>query len=235
MMKQRWSELGFFHWAFDPEIVAARLPKGLHVDTFGGTAWMGVVPFLMQRVRPTGLPPIPWLSWFHELNLRTYVHDDIGTPGVWFFSLDCNQPLAVEIARNAFHLPYEHATMRSEISNDAVKYFSKRKNHPSPEATYHYPKPKSPKPAAPNSLEEFLVERYTLFSSNPKGEIFSGRVHHQPYQIEAMNYGECPTTCFALNGFQQPETPPLSMISACPVDVTIYPLKRLPSPHPDPL
>ena len=226
VMKQRWAELGFFHWAFDPEIIAARLPRGLHVDTFYGKAWMGVVPFLMQRIRPVGLPPLPWLSWFHELNLRTYVYDDSGNPGVWFFSLDCNQPLAVEIARRSFNLPYEHAEMSSEITPDSVLYRSRRKNHPSPEAVYEYSRPATPAPADPGSLEWFLVERYSLFSANKNRTLYSGRVHHTPYQIEAMSTGICPTTAFALSGFPEPETPAHSMLSAAPVDVTIFPLRK---------
>lgn len=225
VMKQRWAELGFFHWAVSPDLITPRLPKGLHVDTFDGKAWLGVVPFLMQRIRPIGLPPLPWFSWFHELNLRTYVHDDAGTPGVWFFSLDCNQPLAVEIARRFFHLPYQHAEMRSILSNSSVEYFSRRKNHPTGEAEFKYPRPQNPEPAIFGSLEWFLVERYTLFSTDPKGNIYSGRVHHEPYQIEPMAYGECSTLAFCLNGFPEPKTPPDSLISAKSVDVTVYPLK----------
>lgn len=224
-MKQRWAELGFFHWDVSPDLITPRLPKGLHADTFDGRAWLGVVPFLMQRIRPIGIPPLPWFSWFHELNLRTYVHDDNGTPGVWFFSLDCNQPLAVEIARRFFHLPYQHAKMHSISSKQSVEYYSQRKNHPSGEAKFIYPRPVAPKSAVEGSLEWFLVERYTLFSTDPEGNIYSGRVHHTPYQIEPMAHGECSTLPFQLNGFSEPGTPPVSMISAKPVDVTVYPLK----------
>ncbi len=118
-MRQRWTGLLFLHWPVEPALVAERLPAGLHVDTFEGNAWLGAVPFFMDRVRPVGTPPLPWLSWFMELNVRTYVHDDHGNAGVWFFSLDCNQPLAVEIARRSFHLPYQHAVMRSRVVNVA--------------------------------------------------------------------------------------------------------------------
>jgi uncharacterized protein YqjF (DUF2071 family) len=225
VMKQRWAELGFFHWAVSPDLITPRLPNGLHVDTFDGKAWLGVVPFLMQRIRPIGLPPLPWLSWFHELNLRTYVYDDNGTPGVWFFSLDCNQPLAVEIARRFFHLPYQHAKMSSNISKIAVEYFSQRKKDQSGVARFKYPHPAAPQPAAFGTLEWFLVERYTLFSTDLKSRIYSGRVHHEPYQIEPMTHGECSTLPFSLNGFPEPDIPPVSMISANPVDVTVFPLK----------
>ncbi len=226
VMKQRWAGLGFFHWETDPEALAARLPDGLHVDTFAGKAYIGVVPFFMQRIRPVGLPPLPWLSWFHELNLRTYVHDDAGNPGVWFFSLDCNQPLAVEIARRAFNLPYEHAVMSSTTESGIIRFHSHRKASPLPAAEFTYPLPENPQPAAPGTLEWFLVERYLLFSANPRGEIHTGRVHHTPYLIEPMPSGKCSTTPFALNGFHEPETPPVSLLTAAPVDVTVFPLRQ---------
>lgn len=227
VMRQRWAELGFFHWAVSPDVIRSRLPEGLHVDTFDGKAWLGIVPFLMQRIRPIGLPPLPWLSWFHELNLRTYVYDATGNPGVWFFSLDCNQPIAVEMARHLFHLPYQHARMGSKISDGSVEYHSRRKSHQSVKAEFKYPRPIAPKPAVIGSLEWFLVERYTLFSTDQKGNLHSGRVHHEPYQIEAMSHGECSTLPFSLNGFAEPGTPPVSLICANPVDVTVFPLRLL--------
>ncbi|MBC7979641.1 MAG: DUF2071 domain-containing protein [Armatimonadetes bacterium] len=227
IMKQRWAGLGFFHWPVDPDLIASRLPHGLNVDTFEGAAWLGIVPFFMERVRPVYLPPVPILSWFHELNLRTYVYDEKGNPGVWFFSLDCNQPIAVELARSAFHLPYQHAAMTSKISNDVIHYRNLRKASSYPEAVFTYRKPISPKPAITGSLDWFLIERYTLFSADKAGQLFSGRVHHHPYQIEPMSCSACSTIPFALNGFDEPETTPVSMLCANPVEVSVFPLKRL--------
>lgn len=226
-MKQRWAGLGFFHWAVDPDLIATRLPSGIHLDTFEGKAYLGVVPFFMQRIRPVCLPPLPWLSWFHELNLRTYVFDDAGAPGVWFFSLDCNQPIAVEIARKAFNLPYQHARMSSMVTPEEIQYQSLRKNHPLPAAEFTYPQPTSASPAEEGTLEWFLVERYRLFSANRRGQLFSGMVHHHPYLIEPMPSSTCSTIPFALNDFPEPSTPPDSQLSASPVDVTIFPLRKL--------
>ncbi len=232
VMRQRWAGLLFLHWPVDAAMIAERLPPGLHVDTFDGQAWLGVVPFFMERVRPVGLPPVPWLSWFLELNVRTYVHDDDGTPGVWFFSLDCNQPLAVEIARRAFHLPYEHASMRSETIGGRVQYRSRRKTPAAVNAVYDYQAPAVTRPAAEGSLEWFLVERYLLFSANPAGELFRGRVHHTPYQIAPASCDRWSAEPLALNGFPIPETPPASMLTAAPVDVQVHPLApRQPAHH----
>lgn len=226
VMRQRWAGLLFLHWPVDPALIAARLPAGLHVDTYEGNAWLGVVPFFMERVRPVGLPPLPWLSWFHELNVRTYVFDDQGNPGVWFFSLDCNQPIAVEIARRAFHLPYEHAVMRSGKSGNHIHYHSRRKCAGSKNAEYEYETPSETRPAGSGSLEWFLVERYLLFSSSPSGGIFRGRVHHEPYQIASANCSRWSAEPLRMDGFPESAEAPSSMLTADPVDVSIFPLRR---------
>lgn len=226
VMRQRWAGLGFFHWAVDPALIADRLPQGLHVDTFEGHAWLGVVPFYMQRIRPNWSPPVPWLSWFLELNVRTYVHDGQGNSGVWFFSLDCNQPIAVEIARRSFQLPYEHATMSACQRNGRIEYHSRRRRE-TIDAQFHYPIATRPKPAEPESLEWFLVERYLLFSANRAGNLFCGRVHHSPYLIDPMNEATCSAEPLRLNDFPTFAHPPDSMISAAAVDVSVFPLRRL--------
>ncbi len=227
VMRQRWSGLLFLHWPIDPAVIQARLPDGLFVDTFENQAWLGVVPFFMERVRPVLFPPLPGLSWFLELNVRTYVHDRGGRPGVWFFSLDCNQPVAVETARRFFHLPYEHASMKSVSAGDRVHYTSTRKTHGTRAAEYHYGLPVAAQPALEGSLAWFLVERYLLFSSNKKGDLFCGQVHHSPYRIAPAACDRWSTEPLRLNGFDEPELPPASLLVAEPVDVAIHPLRRV--------
>jgi uncharacterized protein YqjF (DUF2071 family) len=226
VMRQRWAGLLFLHWEVDPALVAGRLPLGISVDTFEGKAWLGVVPFFMERVRPTGLPALPKLSWFHELNVRIYVHDEDGNPGVWFFSLDCNQPVAVEIARRGFHLPYEHAVMSSVKAGNRIQYSSRRKSPGALDAVYEYETSSSTCPAVPGTLEWFLVERYLLFSSNPSGDLFCGRVHHTPYQIAPAVCTRWSTDPLRLDDFPEPADAPPSMLVAAPVDVEIFPLRR---------
>lgn len=226
IMRQRWEKLLFLHWPVDPALIAERLPKGLHVDTFEGKAWLGIIPFFMARVRPSGLPPLPWLSWFMELNLRTYVYDDQGNAGVWFFSLDCNQPLAVEIARRCFNLPYEHAVMHSNITDQHIEYHSRRKGSGTTDASYIYETPTISETAQPHTLEWFLVERYLLFSCNSAGKIFTGRVHHSPYQISSGGCHQSSTEPIRLSGFPIPIDAPHSVLTAADVDVSIFPLRR---------
>lgn len=227
VMRQRWSGLLFLHWPVEPELIQTRLPHGLQVDIFDGKAWIGVVPFFMEGVRPAGLPAVPWLSWFLELNVRTYVHDSSGRPGVWFFSLDCNQPIAVEVARKAFHLPYRHAAMKADEIDGGIIYESRRRTAGGRLAEFRYQKPDVAIPAEPGSLEWFLMERYLLFSADRRGRIFSGQVHHAPYRIQASQCERWSTEPFRLNEFAEPDSSPESVLIAEPVDVEIFPLRPL--------
>ena len=226
VMRQRWAGLGFFHWSVDPVMISERLPRGLHADTFEGRAGLGVVPFRMERIRPVGVPPLPWLSWFLELNVRTYVHDEHGNAGVWFFSLDCNQPLAVEVARRSFRLPYEHAVMSTSEQSGFIDYRCRRKREEEA-ATFHYPTAEQTRECKPGSLEWFLVERYLLFSCNASGELYTGRVHHRPYQVATMTEAKWSAAPLLWDHFPEMKSPPESMLPAGTVDASVFPLRRL--------
>ncbi|HZC34895.1 MAG TPA: DUF2071 domain-containing protein, partial [Chthoniobacterales bacterium] len=189
VMFQNWINLLFLHWRWDATKILKRLPKGLTVDTFDGSAWIDVVPFFMAGVRPCGFPPIPAVSDFLELNLCTYVKDEFGRPGIWFFSLDANQPLAVWVARVLFALPYRHATMRARRANGWIDYVSARTGHAS-ELEYRYRGTGATKEAVLGSLEFFLVERYRLYVCR-RGRLLSGRVHHVPYQLAGAEVSHC--------------------------------------------
>ena len=112
VMRQQWRDLLFLHWPVPVEQLRPLIPAELAIDTYEGQAYIGLVPFTMRNVRPTWSPPVPPLSHFHEINVRTYVHRQGRDPGVWFFSLDAANPIAVKIARLWFKLPYFYARMR---------------------------------------------------------------------------------------------------------------------------
>lgn len=225
--RQRWQRLLFAHWSVSAADVQARLPRGLFVDTHRGEAYLGLVPFFMQRVRPRGLPPLPGLSWFLEFNVRTYVCDAHGRPGVWFFSLDCNQPIAVKVARRWFHLPYEHAAMTARLDHGSCDFVSHRRGSPAPadRFTWHAPV-QGGQPAAPGSLEFFLVERYRLFTSRADGTLLSGSVRHAPYSLHVPSVSGWSTAAAKLAGFNL-EGPPASLLAADTVDVSIHPLRPI--------
>jgi len=226
VMRQRWAHLLFLHWEIDPSLVQATLPAGLTVDTFDGKAYLGVVPFFMERIRPVYLPPVPGISWFQELNFRTYVYDEHGRPGVWFYSLDCNQWLAVKIARKFFNLPYQHAQMSSSKKDGVLSYESHRQGDGTNQK-FNYPSDLTTRAVAePETLEFFLLERYRLFSANREGELYNGQVCHTPYQFQHIKTSDFSTRLFPLAGFPEPETLPVSSIIADPVSVHIHPLQK---------
>ena len=181
VMRQRWDDLLFLHWSYDPAALQTRLPAGLTVDTFEGKAYLGVVGFRMNAVRPAFLPALPWLSYFNELNVRTYVRDASGEPGVWFFSLDCDRTPAVTIARRFFGLPYEHATM----SFGPGLAQACRRHGEAETARFAWSAASTPQVTTPGSLEFHLAERYSFFSVK-SGRLVRGQVHHAPYALSSV-------------------------------------------------
>jgi len=222
VMFQRWVQLLFLHWSISPDIVQMTLPHGLQVDTFEGNAWVGIVPFFMRGVRPAGFASVPGISNFLELNLRTYVRDLRGRPGIWFYSLDANQPLAVCAARALFALPYEFAQMSARVSDGEIDYWSHRfgfKNS----LHYRYRASEKLGEARFGSLEFFLIERYRLFARRGN-KLFTGRVHHSPYQLRKVAVTDADPELFAMDGFETPAEPPAHTIYSERVDVSIYPM-----------
>src|SRR6267143_1137061 len=160
VMAQSWHDLLFAHWQVDVIVLRSLLPSQLQIDTFEGSAWLAVVPFRMTSVRLRGTPAMPGLSAFPELNVRTYVTCD-GKPGVWFFSLDAGNSLAVAIARAWFHLPYFRARMSCSERNGGIEYASHRTHSGAASAGLrgHY-RPVGPIfLPQPDTLEHFLTER----------------------------------------------------------------------------
>lgn len=186
-MRQSWRDLLFLHFSTDPQKIQQLLPKQLTVDTHDEKAWVGLVPFRMQGIRPVWAPALPWISAFPETNVRTYVHHEGMGPGVWFFSLDASRWLACRYARASFRLPYFHAAMSVERKGNLVRYSSSRKDKPGPANLTGKCTVTDPlRTAVPGSFEFFLVERYLLYTEN-RGRLFQGRVHHPPYPIQDVS------------------------------------------------
>jgi uncharacterized protein len=227
VLRMRWEQLLFLHWAWDAQEIQETLPRGLLVDSFDGKGWLGIVPFFMARVHPRGLPCVPWLSDFLELNVRTYVHDGAGLPGVWFYSLVCNQPLAVELARRWFHLNYVHARMDARIDQDGIWSYSVRRPG-SEEATFRYGTAGTKLMAEPGSLEFFLAERYVLFSAGSNHRLYAGRVHHVPYKIGPASVHEWSFTPAIADGFRRSVAAADHTMAAESLEVEAWPLKAHP-------
>jgi uncharacterized protein YqjF (DUF2071 family) len=229
-MRQRWENLLFAHWDFDPAIIQRTLPPGLTVDTHDDRAWVGVVPFRMAAVRPSFLPPVPGLSWFWELNVRTYVRDGHGRPGVWFYSLDCDQPLACATARRFFHLNYRDAEMACRRGVDGGFEFRSRWLDGASSARLDWRVgPDAPAPAPPGSLRHFLVERYRLFACDVAGRrLLAGEVAHEPYRIAPAEVGVLEVAdLFRSNGLPEPAGRPADVVASRGVRVRVFSVKSM--------
>lgn len=176
---QSWVDVAFLHWRVEHRELQRLVPESVELQTFDGSAWIGIVPFLLTGLRVRGLPPLPGVSTFPELNVRTYVTHD-AKPGVWFFSLDAGSTLAVEAAKRFYKLPYVRARMRYEREADEVQYESARAgaafsaSYRGAGDLFH---------AVPGSLEEFLVERYCLYTEDG-GRLYCADVHHPPWELQ---------------------------------------------------
>lgn len=184
-LQMRWLELCFMHWAVDPSELARTLPAGVQLDTFGGRAYLGVVPFRMEGVRPRFTPSVPGLSAFPELNLRTYVTVN-NEPGVWFYSLDAAQKVGVRLARTFFHLPYQDARMWTRKRGEVIEYASLRTHRGEAPARFAaaYRPVGQPFTAAPGSLEDWLTHRSLLYSADGRGQLYRGEIHHTHWPLQ---------------------------------------------------
>ncbi len=226
IMTQQWHELLFAHWPIAPAKLRPLLPTSLPLDTFEQQAWVGIVPFRMSDVRPRGIPAVRGLSFFPELNVRTYVTLN-GIPGVYFFSLDADNPIAVALARSLFHLPYFNARMRCQRSGDTITYRSYRTHQHAPHAAFvaSY-RPTAPVTyAARNTLPHWLTERYALYTVIGQ-HIYRGDIHHPQWPLQAAEIDITCNTLAAGHALDLPDTAPL-LHYAHMQEVLIWPLQRV--------
>ncbi len=227
---QNWLQLVFLHWPVPVEALRPHIPARLSVDTFDGRAWLGVVPFQMANVRPWWAPRLRSLADFAELNVRTYVHLDGEAPGVWFFSLDAANPLAVEAARAVWRLPYYRARFRIRRDGATVTYRARRVDRRSPPAhlDLRY-RIGAPLPEAePASLAFFLTERYCLYAAPRSDRLLRVRAHHRPWPLRRAELLHLSGNLLAADGLPTPAGEPLLHYSEG-VAVRVWGIERLPS------
>jgi uncharacterized protein YqjF (DUF2071 family) len=199
VMTQTWHDLLFAHWTVDKSALALKIPAPLELDLFEGQAWLGIVPFYMTNVGPRGVPSLPWVSEFPELNVRTYVTLG-GKPGVYFFSLDAGNAVAVGVARGLFHLPYYLASMRVESRDGAIHYASRRSSEDDPPAEFvaSYRATGPVFEAREDSLDYFLTERYCLYTVDRDRRASRVDIHHAPWPLQPA------TAVFEMNTMADP-------------------------------
>ena len=212
VMTQTWCDLLFAHWRIDPHLLRAKIPSQFPLDLFSGDAWISVVPFRMTNVGPRGLPTLPGISEFPELNVRTYV--SVGDkPGVYFFSLDAGNWLAVHAARTFLNLPYHRAAMRVTPLAGAFAYESRRLGDGVAEfaATYE-PNGDVFVPAA-GSLESFLTERYCLYNLDRRGVPYRLDIHHPRWSLQPAKARLTRNTMTHISGIALPDQLPLLLFA----------------------
>ncbi len=209
VLRMRWLDLLFAHWPIDVADLRAIVPAELEIDTFGGHAWLGVVPFTMADVAPRGLPAVPRFSRFPELNVRTYVRHR-GRAGVWFLGLDARSWPTVRGARLVFHLPYVHARMRSVREGGFVRYRSVRDDPDRQPARFAASyRPVGPaREAAPGTFDEWATNRMRLFSADREGRILRAEIDHPRWPLRPAEGAVDATELASVHGLRLPEEPP---------------------------
>jgi uncharacterized protein YqjF (DUF2071 family) len=207
-MTQSWHDLLFAHWPLEPGALRGKVPASLPLDLFDGHAWIGVIPFRMTNVGARGMPSLPTVSAFPELNVRTYVTLN-GKPGVFFLSLDAASTLAVIGARTMFHLPYYRAEMAVHAGTRRVTYRSVRRSPVSAQFAGTYEPVGSAAQAQPGTIEYFLTERYCLYTTTRSGEPRRLEIHHQPWPLHLADAQIAVNTMASAAGIALPKTAPL--------------------------
>ena len=226
IMYQSWRKLLFMHWKLPPELLRPHIPNRLEIDTFDGAAWIAITPFIIRNNRPFFLPPLPLLSNFNEVNVRTYVHFK-GVPGVWFFSLDADSALAVLGARTGFRLPYHTARMSFKEEDDQIFYTSRRRasSAQTPVLEASWRKGEMIGEARLGSLEFFLVERYCLYAGSGR-HLYRARIFHPPWRLQRAELMNFRSTMLEAQGLPKPAGNPLLHYSEI-LNTAIWPLKKV--------
>jgi len=215
------------------EVIQPHLPPRLQVDTFEGQAWLGIVPFRMWNVHSRVTPPVPGVREFLELNVRTYVHLD-GVPGVWFFSLDATNALAVWAARTFFYLPYFRAKLSLERPTPAqLHYTGYRVHNGAPDAQFlaNWELGDALPAVAPDSLAFFLTERYCLYAAGGQGpgrgeKLYRGRIAHEPWPLREARLLDFTSDLLASHGLPTPAGAPV-LHAGGPLHVDLWALQRV--------
>jgi uncharacterized protein YqjF (DUF2071 family) len=180
---QTWCDLLFAHWRVPEDQLRRGMPAALPLHLYDdGSAWLGITPFVVKGLRPRGTPPLPWVSHFPELNVRTYVELD-GRPGIYFFSLDAARRAAVIAARRLYRLPYFHARMRADTVGARVDYESERIDSSGPPAVFrgtYWPSG----PRTDDHLARWLAERYCAYVIDEHGRPLRIDIHHPPWPLQ---------------------------------------------------
>ncbi len=209
VLRQRWNELAYFHWPYEPATVQRLLPPGMRVDTFDGAAWVGLIPFEMRDVQFGRSPPMRRLGTFIEVNVRTYVTDGLGRRSVWFFSLDVPRSAAVAVARSVFGLPYCWAHAEHSVDGDRHRYQTQRR-WPAGEqagADIRFRVAARIPDNETCALDHFLYARWAMVAQR-RQQLSYGRVDHPRWPLHGVDAVEIDQTLIEAAGLPTPDGTP---------------------------
>ena len=237
--RQSWRDLLFAHWPVPAALLRAFVPPSVVIQEYGGSSWVGLVPFRMAGVMLRPLPDLPGISAFPELNLRLYVEVG-GRAGVWFISLDAANALAVWAARRFFHLPYFRADMHvgrgddgGRGPSDLIHYRSVRRGDGPRVAFVGSYRPSSKVfEAKPGTIEHFLTERYCLYTQDPRGAVVRADIHHTPWPLQTATAEIVENTIGSGQGLTVEGAPALLHFSRR-LDVVVWPIQVVPDAEKD--
>ena len=229
-MAQTWERLLFAHWPVPRREIAPLIPPGLTLDTYDGAAWVAVTPFVLTNLRARGLPALPGLSEFPELNVRTYVVTAAG-PGVFFFSLDAGSVMAVLGARVWYHLPYFRARFVVKTESGRTRYECRRAHPgaPAAELVADYAPIGPVTLSVLGSLEEWLTERYRLYAVDGRGGVHRAEIAHERWPLQPADAEIRRNTMAAACGVALPQSRPL-LHFARRLDVQVWPPRAVTRP-----
>jgi uncharacterized protein YqjF (DUF2071 family) len=207
IMHHNWGKLLFMHWRVAVNDLRPHIPHALEIETFDGTAWLGIIPFTMWGIRPPALPAIPYFSSAHELNVRTYVRHQ-GASGVWFFSLDINHSLGTLAGRWGFSLPYYRSSITFHQSKDQLSFHLMRSGEPRAEFDAHWIIEPPVRVTQPGTIDAFLLERYYLFSWDGR-RLWRGPIAHMRWAFQPAKIVSYRSTMLRPLGLSAPEGDPL--------------------------
>ena len=231
IMKQEWQNLLFLHWSIPVKTIRHLIPEELEIDTYDNSAWIGIIPFQMRNLRPSFLFPIPSISNFTEVNLRTYVKDKYNRKGVWFFSLDTHNSFGNWVAQTFFHLNYRFAQtefLNTQTQLNTCKFSFPETQYPEQTLSWEHSEHTFMPSKSPESLEFFLTERYRLFSyNNKRNSLLTGTLSHDSYKLNRPKLLKYTTDLFASNGIDFSNVYPESILACKGTKVKVYPIETV--------
>jgi hypothetical protein len=243
IMRQAWRNILFLHWPVDPEILKLHIPDPLEMDTFEGSAWIGIVAFSMQGIYFRGLPFVSVVRPFSEVNVRTYVNHN-GKPGVFFMSLDVDDWASLNIAKRWYRLPYHPADISIRKTGGDVAIKRNRKGSAMHETGTVQIKSvrKAAEPVAfqgrftpsgsvffpeAGTLDHFLTERYGFYTTHDQLNIYCGDIHHPPWPLQKAGIQIDRNTLFSPFHIDVSDQTPIAHFSEG-VDSLMWNCKKLP-------